>query len=58
MIKLGGKEIKDECERCGEILVCELTRDGHGIQRERSRMTEMLKCQMEHECRRKGGKWA
>lgn len=53
MIKLGGKEIKDECELCGEILVCELTRDGHGIQRERSRMTEMLKCQMEHECKRK-----
>ena len=31
MIEVGGKEIKDECSHCGNILECELFRQGHGI---------------------------
>lgn len=42
------KDIKDECKDCGELFTCELCKDGHGIKRERSRMTEMLRCQLKH----------
>lgn len=47
-MKVGNKEINDECQYCGEILQCELLRKGHGIKCERENVTEMLKCQMEH----------
>lgn len=44
----GNKQINDECQYCGEILQCELFRQGHGIKCERENVTEMIKCQMEH----------
>jgi hypothetical protein len=47
-MKVFGKEIKDECSRCGNILECELFRQGHGIKCERCNIAEMLKCQMKH----------
>lgn len=48
-MKILGKEIKDECQNCGEILQCGLFRQGHGIKQERCNITEMLKCQFRHE---------
>ena len=51
-MRLAGKEIKDECEKCGEILECELTRQGHGIGQERTNMTKMVACQMWHKEKR------
>lgn len=47
-MKVFGKEIKDECSQCGNILECELFRQGHGIKCERCNIAEMLKCQMKH----------
>lgn len=47
--KIGNKVINDECALCGDILTCELCKDGHGILRVRSRITEMLECQIRHE---------
>lgn len=47
-MKVFGKEIKDECSRCGNSLECELFRQGHGIKCERCNIAEMLKCQMKH----------
>ena len=47
-MRLAGKEIKDECEKCGEILVCELTRQGHGIGQPRTNITQMVECQRSH----------
>lgn len=47
-MKIMGKEIKDECSKCGNILECELFRQGHGIKCERCNIAEMLKCQMKH----------
>ena len=55
-MRLAGKEIKDECEKCGEILVCELTRQGHGIGQSRTNMTKMVACQMQHKEKRTSGK--
>ena len=51
-MRLSGKEIKDECEKCGEVLVCELTRQGHGIGQSRINMTKMVACQMQHKEKR------
>ena len=34
-MKIMGKEINDECSKCGNILECELFRQGHGIKQER-----------------------
>ena len=53
---IAGKEIKDECEKCGEILECELTRQGHGIGQARNNMTKMVACQMWHKEKRTSGK--
>lgn len=53
MIKIANKEIKDECQYCGQILTCELCRQGHGIGRERENVSQMFRCQMRHEERRK-----
>ena len=47
-MRLAGKEIKDECEKCGEILVCELTRQGHGIGQPRTNITQMVEYQISH----------
>ena len=51
-MRFAGKEIKDECEKCGEILACELTRQGHGIGQKRTNMTKMVACQMRHKEKR------
>jgi hypothetical protein len=48
MIEVGGKEIKDECSHCGNILECELFRQGHGIKQERENIAKMIACQMKH----------
>lgn len=48
-MKISGKEIKDECQYCGEILQCELFRQGHGIRQARTNIAEMVRCQIKHE---------
>lgn len=48
MIEVCGKEIKDECSKCGQILECELFRQGHGIKQERENIAKMIECQMRH----------
>lgn len=53
-MRIAGKEIKDECEKCGEIFVCELTRQGHGIGQPRTNITKMVECQMQHKEKRNG----
>lgn len=45
-------QIKDECSQCGELLQCELCKDGHGFHRERDRIAEMVQCQFEHAVKR------
>lgn len=52
VMKIHGKEIKDECSECGKVLQCELFLDGHGIQRERNNFTEMIACQFKHKEKR------
>ena len=51
-MKIFGKEITDECQNCGNVLECELFRQGHGIKQERSNIAKMLSCQMKHEEKR------
>lgn len=51
-----GKEIKDECQYCGEILQCELFRQGHGIKQDRSHVSDMVRCQINHKEKR-GIRW-
>ena len=51
-MKISTKEITDECQHCGDILVCQLCREGHGINRERINVTQMVTCQIEHKNRR------
>lgn len=48
-MRIAGKEINDECQYCGEVLQCELLRQGHGIKCKRENISAMIKCQMEHE---------
>lgn len=43
-----GKKINDECSKCGQILECELFRQGHGIKQERENIAKMIACQMKH----------
>lgn len=47
-MKIMGKEINDECSKCGNILECELFRQGHGIKQERENVAKMIECQMKH----------
>lgn len=47
-MRIGEKEINDECQYCGEVLQCELFRQGHGIKCKRDNVVAMIKCQMEH----------
>lgn len=47
-MQIAGKEINDECSRCGNILECELFRQGHGIKQERENIAKMIECQMKH----------
>lgn len=47
-MKIFGKEINDECSKCGNILECELFRQGHGIKQERENVAKMIECQMKH----------
>ena len=56
-MQIAGKEIKDECSRCGNILECELFRQGHGIKQERENIAKMIECHMKHrEEREKNGR--
>lgn len=52
MIEVYGKEINDECSKCGNILECELFRQGHGIKQERENIAKMIACQMKHRQKR------
>ena len=47
-----GKIINDECSKCGNILECELFRQGHGIKQERENIAKMIACQMKHRQKR------
>lgn len=47
-MRIFGKEVNDECTHCGNILECELFRQGHGIRQERSNIAKLFKCQMNH----------
>lgn len=51
-MKIMGKEINDECSKCGNILECELFRQGHGIKQERENIAKMIACQMKHRQKR------
>ena len=48
MVALAGRRITDECSQCGLILTCELCRQGHGINVERSNVSQMVACQIKH----------
>lgn len=52
-MKIGNKEINDECQYCGRILECDLFRQGHGIRQERTNIAKMMRCQFDHEQQRK-----
>ena len=54
-MKIAGREIYDECTHCGEILQCELFRQGHGIHQIRTNVIEMIRCQMNHKEKREDG---
>lgn len=41
-MRIAGKEINDECVHCGEILECELFKQGHGIRQERTNVVQMI----------------
>lgn len=47
-MQIAGKEINDECLECGEMLQCELFKQGHGIRQKRNNVGEMFSCQMKH----------
>lgn len=47
-MQIFGKEINDECKYCGDILECELFRQGHGIKQPRSNISQLFSCQMNH----------
>lgn len=51
---ISGKDITDECQHCGEVLDCDLFKQGHGIKQERNNISAMLRCQMEHKEKRNG----
>lgn len=51
---IANKEINDECQYCGEILNCELFRQGHGIKCKREHVADMIRCQMNHRDKRNG----
>lgn len=52
-----GKQITDECSRCGQVLECELFRQGHGIKCDRQNISKMLECQFDHREKRENGIW-
>lgn len=54
-MKYQGKEINDECSRCGNIFDCELFRKGHSIGTEREHVADMLRCQFKHKERHNKG---
>lgn len=47
-MRLGNVYFDDECSMCGDVLQCELCREGHGIGVERTNITKMIGCQMRH----------
>lgn len=47
-MRIAGKEIKDECQYCGSVLTCETAKQGHGIGQERTNVTKMIRCQLQH----------
>lgn len=47
-MRVHGREINDECQYCGKVLQCELSKLGHGIGIERQRIADLIKCQLEH----------
>lgn len=53
MMRVHGKDINDECQFCEKILECELFSQGHGIRQERTNIAKMMRCQFDHEQRRK-----
>lgn len=48
------EKIKDECGTCGNRLECELFKQGHGINQDRTNVTKMIVCQMNHRRKREG----
>lgn len=48
-MKYQGKEINDECSRCGSIFECVLFIKGHGIGTEREHVADMIRCQFKHQ---------
>ena len=51
-MRIAGKEINDECSKCGNILECELFRQGHGIKQYLENVAKMIECLMKHRERR------
>ena len=48
------RKVKDECKNCGNIFECELFKQGHGINQDRTNVTKMIVCQMNHRRKREG----
>lgn len=48
------ENINDECSTCGNRLECKLFVEGHGINQERTNVTKMIVCQMNHRRKREG----
>ena len=47
------KDVQDTCKDCCEIFTCELCKQGHGIKQERSNVSKMIGCQIDHRKKRK-----
>lgn len=47
-MKIAGKEIRDECQYCGDVFQCKLFLQGHGIRQERINVSKMVQCQLDH----------
>lgn len=46
------KDIKDECSKCGDLLTCELCRQGHGIKQPHTNIAKLVECQFNHKEKR------
>lgn len=45
-------KINDECKNCGDVLECELFKQGHQKGNERKNVAKMIECQMIHKEKR------
>ena len=46
------KDVKDECSKCGDLFICVLCREGHGIRQRHTNVAKMVECQFNHKEKR------